>query len=44
MEKGYVENAFIVDLVNTKKASEVIYELSKINRNIKCRAMFYYIS
>lgn len=30
MEKGYVENGFIVDLVNTKKASEVIYELSKI--------------
>lgn len=30
MEKGYVENAFIVDLGNTKKASEVIYELSKI--------------
>ena len=30
MEKGYVENGFIVDLAHTKKTSEVIYELSKI--------------
>ncbi len=30
MEKGYVENGFIVDLANSKKTSEVIYELSKI--------------
>lgn len=30
MEKGYVENGFIVDLAHSKKTSEVIYELSKI--------------
>lgn len=30
MEKGYVENGFIVDLEHSKKTSEVIYELSKI--------------
>lgn len=30
MEKGYVENGFIVDLANAKKISEIIYELSKI--------------
>ena len=30
MEKGYVENGFIVVLANSKKTSEVIYELSKI--------------
>jgi hypothetical protein len=30
MEKGYVENGFIVDLAHSKKTSDVIYELSKI--------------
>ncbi len=30
MDKGYVENGFIVDLAHSKKTSEVIYELSKI--------------
>lgn len=30
MEKGYVENGFIIDLANSKKTSEIIYELSKI--------------
>jgi septum site-determining protein MinC len=30
MDKGYVENGFIVDLTNAKKTSEIIYELSKI--------------
>ena len=30
MDKGYVENGFIVDLTHTHKTSEVIYELSKI--------------
>ena len=30
MQKGYVENGFIVDLAHSKKTSEVIYELSKI--------------
>ena len=30
MEKGYVENGFIVDLSNAKKTSEIIYELSRI--------------
>ena len=30
MEKGYIENGFIIDLTNTAKVSEVIYELSKI--------------
>jgi len=30
MEKGYVENGFIVDLAHSKKLSEVIYGLSKI--------------
>lgn len=30
MNKGYVENGFIVDLANSKKTSEIIYELSKI--------------
>ncbi len=30
MEKGYVENGFIVDLSNTKKTSEIIYELSRV--------------
>jgi len=30
MEKGYVENGFIVDLEHSKKTSEIIYELSKI--------------
>ena len=30
MEKGYVENGFIVDLAHSKRLSEVIYGLSKI--------------
>lgn len=30
MEKGYIENGFIVDLSNAKKTSEIIYELSRI--------------
>ena len=30
MDKGYVENGFIVDLTNAKKTSEIIYELSRI--------------
>ncbi|MBS6602248.1 MAG: septum site-determining protein MinC [Brachyspira sp.] len=30
MEKGYVENGFIVDLANAQKTSEIIYELSRI--------------
>lgn len=30
MEKGFVENGFIVDLANAKKTSEIIYELSRI--------------
>ena len=30
MDKGYVENGFIVDLAHSKKTSDVIYELSKI--------------
>lgn len=30
MEKGYVENGFIVDLASAKKTSEIIYELSRI--------------
>lgn len=30
MDKGYVENGFIVDLSNAKKTSEIIYELSRI--------------
>lgn len=30
MDKGYIENGFIVDLTNTKKVSEIIYELSRI--------------
>lgn len=30
MEKGFVENGFIVDLTNAKKTSEIIYELSRI--------------
>ncbi len=30
MDKGYIENGFIVDLTNTKKTSEIIYELSRI--------------
>jgi len=30
MDKGYIENGFIVDLTNAKKTSEIIYELSKI--------------
>lgn len=30
MDKGYVENGFIVDLTNAKKASEIIYELSRV--------------
>ena len=30
MDKGYVENGFIVDLSNARKTSEIIYELSRI--------------
>lgn len=30
MDKGYVENGFIVDLTSAKKTSEIIYELSRI--------------
>lgn len=30
MDKGYIENGFIVDLTGTKKTSEVIYEISRI--------------
>ncbi len=30
MNKGYIENGFIVDLSNAKKTSEIIYELSRI--------------
>lgn len=30
MDKGYIENGFIVDLANAKKVSEIIYELSQV--------------
>lgn len=30
MDKGYIENGFIVDLANVKKTSEIIYELSRV--------------
>ena len=30
MEKGYVENGFIVDLSNAKRTADMIYELSRI--------------
>ncbi|MGN0031960.1 MAG: septum site-determining protein MinC [Candidatus Gastranaerophilaceae bacterium] len=30
MDKGYIENGFIIDLTNTKKTSEIIYELSRV--------------
>ncbi len=30
MDKGYIENGFIVDVSNTHKTSEIIYELSRI--------------
>jgi len=30
MEKGYIENGFIVDVSNAGKTSEIIYELSRI--------------
>ena len=30
MDKGYVENGFIVDVSNSNKTSEIIYELSRI--------------
>jgi len=30
MDKGYIENGFIVDLTNTKRTSDIIYELSRI--------------
>ena len=30
MDKGYIENGFIVDLSKAKKTSEIIYELSRI--------------
>ena len=28
MDKGYIENGFIVDVSNASKTSEIIYELS----------------
>ena len=30
MDKGYIENGFIVDVSNTHKTSEIIYELSRV--------------
>jgi septum site-determining protein MinC len=30
MDKGYIENGFIVDLSHAKKTSEIIYELSRV--------------
>ena len=30
MDKGYIDNGFIVDLTSAKKTSEIIYELSRI--------------
>lgn len=30
MDKGYIENGFIIDLTNTKRTSDIIYELSRI--------------
>ena len=30
MDKGYIENGFIVDLTAAKKTSEIIYELSRV--------------
>ena len=30
MDKGYIENGFIVDVSNAGKTSEIIYELSRI--------------
>lgn len=30
MDKGYIENGFIVDVSNAQKTSEIIYELSRI--------------
>lgn len=30
MDKGYIENGFIVDISNASKTSEIIYELSRI--------------
>ena len=30
MDKGYIENGFIVDVSNARKTSEIIYELSRI--------------
>lgn len=30
MEKGYIENGFIIDLTTAKKVSEIIYELSRV--------------
>ena len=30
MDKGYIENGFIVDLTNAKKVSGIIYELSRV--------------
>lgn len=30
MDKGYIENGFIIDLTNAKKTSEIIYELSRV--------------
>lgn len=30
MDKGYIENGFIVDLTTARKTSEIIYELSRV--------------
>ena len=30
MDKGYIENGFIVDVSNAQKTSEIIYELSRV--------------
>jgi len=30
MDKGYIENGFIIDLTTAKKTSEIIYELSRV--------------
>ena len=30
MDKGYIENGFIVDLTSARKTSEIIYELSRV--------------
>ena len=30
MEKGFVENGFIIDLSNTKNTSQLVFELSSV--------------